>query len=57
MHIHVLGQEGEAKVWLEPQIQVARNHGLDGPTLAMAMALIREREDEIREAWIRHFGR
>lgn len=31
MHIHVEGRSGEAKVWLEPSIETAENHGL-GPT-------------------------
>jgi hypothetical protein len=30
MHVHVLGQEGEAKVWMEPEIEVQ-------PTVASAI--------------------
>ncbi len=26
MHVHVLGEEGEAKIWIDPQIEVARSH-------------------------------
>lgn len=33
IHVHVLGEEGEAKVWLEPRIEVARNHGFSLKTL------------------------
>jgi hypothetical protein len=57
MHIHVVGEEGEAKVWVEPGIELARNHGLPDKTLSAAMDLIKEREDEIRRAWDEHFGR
>lgn len=57
MHIHVVGEEGEAKVWVEPGIELARNHGLPDKTLNAAMDLIKEREDEIRKAWDEHFGR
>jgi hypothetical protein len=57
MHVHVLGQEGEAKVWMEPQIEVAADSHLSEKTLGVALELIREHEDEIREAWRRHFGR
>ena len=57
IHVHVLGEEGEAKVWVEPQIELARNHGLSSKTLATALDLIEEREDEIRKAWDEHFGR
>jgi hypothetical protein len=55
-HVHVLGAEGEAKVWIEPRIELAGNHGLSEKTLATAMDLITEREDEIRRAWNKHFG-
>lgn len=57
IHVHVLGEEGEAKVWIEPRIELARNHRLSGKTLATALDLITEREDEIRRAWDAHFGR
>ena len=28
MHVHAQGGEGEAKYWLEPEIELARNQGL-----------------------------
>jgi len=56
MHVHVLGEEGEAKIWMEPEIEVARNDRLGEKTLATALGLIREREHEIRSAWNEHFG-
>lgn len=55
-HVHVQGDEGEATVWIEPRIELARNHGLSAKTLATALDLITEREDEIRRAWNEHFG-
>jgi hypothetical protein len=57
MHVHVLGEEGEARVWMEPQIEVARARGLSDKTLGFALQQIEEREGEIREAWNRHFRR
>ena len=57
MHVHVLGQEGQAKTWIEPEIEVADEGGLGTRTLRVALDLIRERRDEISEAWRRHFGR
>lgn len=57
MHIHVLGEEGEAKIWVEPEIEFARNHGLSEKTIRVALDQVRERQDEIREAWHEHFGR
>ena len=49
--------EGEAKFWMEPEIELARNHGLSRRRLTAALALIRRHEDEIRAAWRAHFGR
>ena len=57
MHVHVLGEEGEAKIWIEAEIEVARSHGLGDRTLGIALGLVKEREDEIRRAWYQHFGR
>ena len=54
IHIHAIGPKGEAKFWIQPQIQ--RNYGLSDATVRKAMRLIEEREDEIRTAWNSHFG-
>jgi hypothetical protein len=56
MHIHVQGEKGEAKFWLSPEIALAMNHGLTPHQLAVAERLIRERENEIRGTWQKHFG-
>ena len=56
MHVHVQGQNGEAKFWLEPQIKLAQNFGLQPRELADALRLITEHEHDIRTAWNRHFG-
>ena len=56
MHIHVSSHNGEAKFWIEPQIEPAQNFGLSDTELAAARKLIKEHEDDIRTAWSRHFG-
>lgn len=55
VHVHVQGQEGEAKFWLESSIELAVNYGLSQASLRLAQRLIQEREDEIRSAWETHF--
>lgn len=57
MHVHAHHAEGEAKFWLEPEIELAQNHGLSRRRLTAALALVRRHEDEIRSAWEAHFGR
>lgn len=56
-HVHVQASNGEAKFWLEPNIELACNYGLSSPQLQAALKLVQEREDEIRKAWEGHFGR
>jgi hypothetical protein len=57
MHVHAHHAEGEAKFWLEPEIELAHNYGLSRRKLTAALALVRGHEDEIRRAWQAHFGR
>ena len=54
MHVH--HADGEAKFWLEPEIELAKNWGLDPRRLKAAMALVRRHQDEIRAAWQARFG-
>ena len=57
VHVHVHANTGEAKFWLEPRIELARNYGLSLRQVNAALRLIQEHEDEIRKAWKTHFGR
>ncbi|MFY9343995.1 MAG: DUF4160 domain-containing protein [Planctomycetota bacterium] len=56
-HVHVQHADGEMKVWLEPRIEVARNHGLKSRHAKAVLRLVQEHEDEIRKAWKDHFDR
>jgi hypothetical protein len=56
MHVHVQTAEGEAKFWLEPNIELAENYGLKPRQLNAALRLVKKHEDEIRKAWQAHFG-
>ena len=42
--------------FVEPEIELADNYDLRGRDLQTARRLIEELEDEIRDAWRRHFG-
>ena len=54
-HVHVESAEGEAKFWLDPRTELARNHRLSQKDLGRIRGIIEEREQEIRDAWRRHF--
>jgi hypothetical protein len=56
MHIHVQSERGEAKFWIDPEIQLAINAGLGDHELTTIKRLVEEHVDEIREAWNKHFG-
>lgn len=56
LHVHVTSPDGEAKFWIEPEIELAKNYRLSDRDLSRVRALILEREDEIRDAWNSHFG-
>ncbi len=57
MHVHVAGARGEAKFWVEPAIELARNNGLDRREVGLAIKLIRDRRNAIRTTWEERFGR
>jgi hypothetical protein len=55
MHVHIQGQNGEAKFWLEPVIQLAQHTGLGKRELGEALRIVQEHEHDIRSAWRKHF--
>lgn len=55
MHVHVQSQNGEAKFWLVPEIELAQHIGLSRHEIDKALRLIQEHENEIRKAWLKHF--
>ena len=55
-HVHVHHSDGEAKFWMEPQIEVAQNYGLNEKHIREARELIEAHADEIRNAWQEHLG-
>lgn len=57
MHVHVQGQNGEAKFWLEPELELAQNFGLSQREINAALRILEDHEHDIRSAWHRHFVR
>ena len=55
MHVHVYSGDGEVKYWLEPEIELARNHRLSRVQLKQIEQLIEEHYDELTNAWREHF--
>lgn len=55
VHIHVSHPDGEAKFWLKPNIELARNIGLSSTKIKDAERLVASRHQEILDAWNNHF--
>ena len=56
LHVHVEGSKGEAKFWLDPDLELAQNEGLTKAELSRARRLVVQHEQEIRQAWKEHFS-
>lgn len=56
VHVHVVSGDGEAKFWLEPEIELARNHRYVRHQLKEIESIIEEHSDELVAAWQQHFG-
>jgi hypothetical protein len=44
MHVHVTYEKHEAKFWLEPNIELAHNHGLKPKQIKRVRRLIEEHQ-------------
>jgi len=55
-HVHAETPEGEAKFWLEPEIELAMNQGARPHDIAIIKKFIKDHFSEISDAWDKHFG-
>lgn len=55
MHVHVISGDGEAKFWLEPAIELAKNYNYNFRQLRKINTLIEAHLDELTTAWRNHF--
>jgi Domain of unknown function (DUF4160) len=55
-HVHVYSGDGEAKFWIEPAIELAKNFGFTPVQLREIQSIIEEHRDVIQTAWREHFG-
>ncbi len=57
MHVHVCCAEGEAKFWIEPEVELACSAGLGDKQLGLIQKIVEGRRNEITRAWNGHFNR
>ena len=51
MHVRVARAGGDAKFWLTPEVELARNHGLGPRELRNAQEIVKRRRQELIDAW------
>jgi diadenosine tetraphosphate (Ap4A) HIT family hydrolase len=56
IHVHVISGDGEAKFWLEPEIELAKNFRYSRKQIKEIEILIEEHYSELISAWREHFG-
>ena len=56
MHVHIISADGEAKYWLEPEIELTKNYGYTRKQLKDVERLIEEDQYELISAWREHFA-
>jgi hypothetical protein len=55
-HIHVQNPDGEVKIWLEPEIELAKNYGVKDKDLKEIFRIIGEKAHEFERLWNQHFS-
>lgn len=56
-HIHVSSSNGEVKIWLEPEVSVAKVINLSEKEVNSILKIVNERKEEIYESWNEHFSK
>ena len=57
MHIHVLHHGHEAKYWLEPKVELAKNTGIPDHELSKIEKLVEKYADKFKEQYREHIGK
>ena len=55
VHVHVHGDGGEAKLWIQPAVRVANSDGFDARTLREITGVATQNAALIMKAWNEHF--
>jgi len=54
--VHVSCADGEAKFWLDPAVELVKNHDLSNVQVGEIQKIVEERKDELIAAWRCHFS-
>ena len=56
MHVHVRSSAGEAKFWLDPEIELAKNYHYSRKQLKKIESFIEVHHSELISVWKKHFS-
>lgn len=56
LHVHVMKDGKEAKIWLWPEVAVSKSDGFDARTLRRLTGVVEENRAIIERAWHEYFG-
>ena len=51
MHIHVLKDNNEAKIWIEPDIKLEYNNGFKPQEIKKILVIVNENEEEFKQKY------
>lgn len=57
MHIHVLSGNREAKFWLEPQVELAKNSGFAEHELHKLQKIVERNANKFKQQFREHIGK
>jgi hypothetical protein len=56
IHVHVRGNDGEAKFWLSPEVHLAESNGFDARTLRELTRVVEQKTAVIERTWNEYFS-
>jgi len=56
MHIHIETPDGTVKFWIEPIVSLADYYNVSTKELNQLMKIIKEKQNDIINAWNKHFN-
>ena len=54
-HIHVQTPDGEVKIWLEPDVELAKVYNVNFKDVNEILEIAKEYKDEFIKKWEKHF--
>jgi len=56
LHVHIRKRRAISKFWIEPEVELAANHGMNARELRQLKKVVAENVDLIRNTWNEFFG-